>query len=73
MDAKTLIIHLGDYNRVAEKLGCAASTVGAWKTRNRIPRSSWPDLLALYPRRVTLEKLRLTERTQSAAQLDGAA
>ena len=61
MDAKSLIVELGDYALVAEKLGQPAGTVAAWKSRNKIPRTVWPDLLEGYPRKVTMARLRKTE------------
>lgn len=62
MDAKTLIIELGDYVAVGERVGVSAQTVATWKTRNSIPRHVWPDMLEAFPRRVTMSKLRQTER-----------
>jgi transposase len=63
MDAKTLIIELGDYAKVAARLSRSASTVANWKSRNRIPRERWPDMIEAYPRRVTVAKLLAAERS----------
>lgn len=63
MDAKNLIIELGDYVKLAARLERSASTVANWKSRNRIPRDMWPDLLEKFPRKVTMSRLRATEST----------
>jgi len=61
MDAKSLIIDLGDYTAVAAKTGIGASTVANWKWRNHIPRSAWPDLLDAFKGRLSMAKLKETE------------
>ena len=61
MDAKSLIIELGDYARLADKIGMSRTAVANWKHRNVIPRTSWPEMIERFPRMVTLAKLRQTE------------
>lgn len=61
MDAKSLIIELGDYVAVAQKIGVTVSQTANWKHRNIIPRKVWPDLLEKFPRKVTMARLKATE------------
>jgi hypothetical protein len=59
--AAALIIERGDYEAVAQKLGIKAGTVAAWKSRNRIPRQVWPEVMDIFPD-LTLDDLKATER-----------
>lgn len=62
MDAKTLIVELGDYADLATRIGVSASATANWKHRNVIPRTAWPEILTAFPRKVTLARLLETER-----------
>jgi hypothetical protein len=60
MDAKTLIDELGHYTVVARKIGVAPGVVATWRSRNAIPKASWPDLMTAYPRKASLLRLKAT-------------
>ena len=62
MDAKALIIDLGDYGAIAKKTGINSNTVASWKARNNIPRRAWPDLLDAYKGRLSMAKLKKAEK-----------
>lgn len=61
-----LIGELGGVQLVADTLGKGQGAVRNWAHRNTVPRSVWPDLLAAFPRKLTLEKLRAVETERAA-------
>ena len=54
--AAELIEEKGDA-LIAERTGAAIGTVRVWKSRNRIPRSMWAELLTAFPD-LTLDRLK---------------
>jgi hypothetical protein len=61
MNATTLLDELGAYGVVAQKIGVKPGVVATWRSRNAIPRTAWPDLMAAFPRKATLARLKQTE------------
>ena len=53
---------------LSEKLGVEQTTIRMWKSRNRIPRSAWPDLMDAFPA-ITIQVLRQTELSETVAGL----
>lgn len=45
---------------IAERLQKREGTVRTWKSRNRLPRSAWPELLLAFPD-LTVERLKAIE------------
>lgn len=58
--AAALIDELGGRKAVADVTGKDVGAVDVWKHRNRIPRTSWPELQKAHPA-VTLDRLLETE------------
>lgn len=46
---------------IAERLGMNVVAVRMWKSRNRIPRSAWPELAQHFPE-LTQDVLRAVEK-----------
>ena len=46
---------------IADKLGLPVVTVRMWKSRNRIPRTAWPELIGAF-KNVNLEQLLKVEK-----------
>ena len=67
MNAKALLDELGSYTAVAAKIGVAPGVVATWRSRNAIPKASWPDLMLAYPRKATLSRLMDTAKAGVAA------
>jgi len=66
MDAKTLLDELGPYTVVARKIGVAPGVVATWRSRNAIPKASWPDLMLAFPRKASLSRLMVTMQERAA-------
>lgn len=45
---------------IADRLNIDGTVVRMWKSRNKIPRTAWPDLIEAFPD-LTLERLREAE------------
>jgi hypothetical protein len=67
MNAKTLLDELGAYTVVARKIGVAPGVVATWKSRNAIPKASWPSLMVAFPRKATLARLMETTKAEQNA------
>lgn len=57
---QVIIDERGGTKAVAETLNVGRTTVQMWKSRNKIPRTAWPDLIEAYPE-LTLETLKASE------------
>ena len=60
MDASGLIENCGGDEAFASAIDARIGTVRVWKTRARIPRTAWPEIMRAYPA-VTLDLLMATE------------
>jgi hypothetical protein len=61
MTVTQIIESRGGAKALAEALGKTPVAIRVWKSRNRIPRQAWPDLMAKFPD-LTLDDLRASER-----------
>jgi hypothetical protein len=61
MNVAQIIESRGGAKALADALGKTPVAVRVWKSRNRIPRSAWPDLMAKFPD-LTLDQLLASER-----------
>ena len=61
MNASQIIEKHGGPKALADALGKTAVAIRVWKSRNRIPRAAWPDIMSRFPE-VTMEVLLATER-----------
>lgn len=66
-DAASLLKSLGEPEKIAARVKVDVNTPRVWASRNRIPRSAWPELMLAFPRKATLKKLLETERAAEAA------
>jgi hypothetical protein len=61
MNASQIIESHGGSKALADALGKTPVAVRVWKSRNRIPRAAWPEMLARFPD-LTMDALLATER-----------
>ena len=61
MTVTQIIESLGGSKVLADSLGKTPAAVRVWKSRNRIPRAAWPDIISRYPD-VTMDVLLKSER-----------
>jgi hypothetical protein len=61
MNVAQIIESRGGAKALADALGKTPVAVRVWKSRNRIPRQAWPDLMARFPD-ITMDVLLASER-----------
>lgn len=65
--ADEIIAALGGPKGIAAATPHKEGAVWVWKSRKKIPRRAWPDLISAFPGVVSLDELRAAEPQKSAA------